>query len=160
MSEPLITEDIVVTRLFNAPIDRVWRAWTTDEDVWRWWGPAGFTAPVAKMDVRTGSRSLVCMRSPDGQDMWMTWDYTNVVPQSRIEYVQNLSDAKGKQLDPGAIGMGPEFPRDVATIVTFALEGGKTRMTISERTTTTAFMLKMSKMGLEQCMDKMDNIFA
>lgn len=160
MSEPLITEDIVVTRLFDASLERVWKAWTTDEDVRRWWGPDHFTAPTAKMDVRSGGTSLVCMRSPDGQDFWMTWRYTHVVPQQRIEYVQNLSDAEGRPIDPTSIGMGADFPHDVATVVTLVPEGDKTRMTISERTTTSAFMLQMSKLGLEQCMDKMDNIFA
>jgi len=160
MSDALITEDIVVTRLFDAPVEHVWRAWTTDENVRRWWGPAHFTAPAANMDVRTGGTSLVCMRSPDGQDFWMTWDYTHVVLRERIEYVQNLSDAAGQPIDPTSVGMGPDFPHDVATIVTLVPEAGKTRVTISEHTTTSAFMMKMSKLGLEQCMDKMDMIFA
>ena len=48
----------------------------------------------------------------------------------------------------------------VATTVTLAPEGHKTRVTITEATTTTAFMIKMSTMGLEQYMDKMGKIFA
>ncbi|MEO7224077.1 MAG: SRPBCC domain-containing protein [Devosia sp.] len=159
MSEPLVTENIVVTRLFDAPIERVWRAWTTDEDVQRWWGPDTFTAPTTKMDVREGSTSLVCMRSPDAQYFWMTWDYAQVIPNERLQYVQNLTDNKGRRIDPTSVGMGPEFPRDVATTVTLVPEDGKTRMTITETTTTTAFMMKMSTMGLEQCMDKMGKIF-
>jgi uncharacterized protein YndB with AHSA1/START domain len=151
----LIRKDVVVTRLFDAPVERVWKAFTMDAEVMKWWGPQGFTSPAAKMDVRLGGVSLVCMRSPQGQDMWMTWAYTSVEPIRRLEYVQNLADEHGNRLDPSAIGMGPEFPRDVATIVTLTPRGDKTEMKIVEDTTTTEFMHEMSLTGLEQCMDKM-----
>lgn len=157
----IVTEDVVVTRVFDASPERVWKAWTEDAEVMRWWGPDQFTAPAAKMDVREGGRSLVCMRSPDGTDMWMTWDYTHVVPGRRIEYVQNISDENGNLLDPGVIGMPPEFPRDVVTLVTLTpVAGGKTEMTISERTRTSAFILDLSRQGLEQCLDKMGKSLA
>ena len=154
-----LTENIVVTRIFDASPEQVWKAWTTDEQVQRWWGPEHFSAPATKMDVREGGTSLVCMRSPDGQDMWMTWDYTRVEPGKRLEYIQNLSDEAGNPLDPGAIGMPPDFPRDVRTVVTVRAVGDKTETTITETTTTSEFMLKMSRMGLEQCLDKMSATF-
>ena len=156
----MVTEDIIVTRLFDATPGQVWRAWTEDAEVMRRWGPDFFTAPAARMDVRDGGRSLVCMRSPQGQDMWMTWDYLKVEPGKRIEYVQNLSDSDGKPVDPGTLGMPPEFPRDVHTVVTVTPRDGKTEMTITERTTTSEFMLNMSRMGLEQTLDKMGATFA
>jgi uncharacterized protein YndB with AHSA1/START domain len=156
----IVTRDVISTRLFDTSPDRVWKAWTESTEVMKWWGPDHFTAPAAKMDVRPGGISLVCMRSPDGQDMWMTWAYTAVEPGKRLEYVQNLADKEGNLIDPGVIGMPPEFPRDVTTVVTLEPEGGKTRMTITEHTTTSEFMMKMSQMGLEQCVDKMDRTFA
>lgn len=156
----VITHDIVVTRLFDASPERVWRAWTEDAEVMKWWGPDYFTSPAAKMDVREGSRSLVCMRSPDGTDMWMTWDYTRVIPFERLEYVQNISDAAGNLLDPAALNLPPEFPRDVATVVTLAAKGDKTETTITETTRTTQMMLDLSRQGLEQCLDKMGRTFA
>jgi uncharacterized protein YndB with AHSA1/START domain len=156
----LKTEDIVVTRTFDASPAQVWKAWTEDAEVMRWWGPDNFTAPAARMDVRDGGTSVVCMRSPDGQDMWMTWRYTRVEPGKKLEYIQNLSDRDGKPIDPGAIGMPPDFPRDVHTAVTITPRGDRTENTISERTTTSEFMLKMSRMGLEQTLDKMGATFA
>ncbi len=156
----LVRKDVVVTRLFDAPVERVWKAFTEDAEVMKWWGPQGFTSPAAKMDVRPGGTSLVCMRSPQGQDMWMTWAYTKVEPMRRLEYVQNLSDEHGNRIDPAAMGMGPEFPRDVATVVTLTPRGNKTEVKIVEDTTTTEFMHEMSRVGLEQCMDKMGASFA
>ncbi len=156
---PLVTHDIVVTRLFDASLERVWKAWTTDAEVMKWWGPDGYTAPAAKMDVRVGGTSLVVMRSPDGQEHWMTWVYTAVEPNERLEYIQNLSTSEGGPVDPTSVGMPPDFPRDVATVVTLTPKGQQTEVTISEHTTTSQFMMDMSRMGLEQVMDKMGRTF-
>ena len=162
-STPTITDpttwsldrEVVLVRVLDAPRNAVFAAWTDPDEFCQWFGPDGFTCTVREMDVRPGGVSLVCMRSPQGQDMWMTWAYTNVEPMRRLEYVQNLADEHGNRLDPSAIGMGPEFPRDVATVVTLTPRGDKTEMKIVEDTTTTEFMHEMSLTGLEQCMDKM-----
>ncbi len=57
-------KDLAVTRVFEAPVEFVWKAWTDPVHVMRWWGPEGFTAPSAKMDFREDGTSLVCMRAP------------------------------------------------------------------------------------------------
>jgi len=61
-------EDLVVSRVLDAPVEQVWKAWTDPEHVMRWWGPDHFTAPVAKIDFREGGISLVCMSSPEYGD--------------------------------------------------------------------------------------------
>lgn len=155
----LITHVVAVTRIFNATPDRVWRAWTEDVEVMKWWGPRPYTAPEARMDVREGAFSVVLMRSPEGQDLWMRWEYTKVVPQERIEYVQNLSDKDGNPIDPATVGMPPEFPRDVATVVTLTPKGNQTEVTITEHTTTTQQMMEYSQKGLEQVVDQMGQTF-
>jgi hypothetical protein len=76
--------DLVFTRVFDAPVEQVWKAWTDPEQVKRWWGPDGFSCPFARIDFREGGISLVCMRAPKefmgGQDMYSTWTYTKIVP--------------------------------------------------------------------------------
>src|SRR6187401_2470116 len=116
------THDLIVTRVFDAPVHLVWKAWTEPEYVMKWWGPDYFTSPSAKMDFREGGTSLVCMRAPKdfgGQDMYSTWVYQKIVPMERIEFLQNLADKDGNLIDPAEIGMPPEFPRDMHTVVTF-----------------------------------------
>jgi uncharacterized protein YndB with AHSA1/START domain len=54
---------MVLTRVFDAPVEQVWNAWRDSEIVKQWWGPLGFTCPVAEMDFREGGTSLVCMRA-------------------------------------------------------------------------------------------------
>lgn len=155
----LITHDVVVTRSFNASPERAWRAWTEDAEVMRWWGPRPWTSPEARMDVREGGFSVVLMRSPEGHELWMRWEYTRVIPNQRLEYVQNLSDKDGNPIDPTSVGMPAEFPRDVATVVTLTPKGDGTEVSITEHTTTSKQMMEMSQLGLEQVMDQMGKTF-
>lgn len=63
-TQPRQKRDLVVTRVFDAPVEHLWQAWSDPEYVMQWWGPEGFTSPLAHMDFREGGTSLVCMRSP------------------------------------------------------------------------------------------------
>ncbi len=156
--------DLVVTRVFDAPVEQAWKAWVDPEYVMRWWGPEGFTCPVAKMDFREGGTSLVCMRAPKeygGQDMYNTWSYRNIVPMQRIEYILNFTDKDGKKIDPVTIGLPTDIPQEVRNVVTFkALGVNKTEITATEYDWTVGQMMEMSKQGLEQCLNKMAAIFA
>lgn len=147
--------DLTCTRTFDAPLESVWKAWTEAEQVKRWWGPNGFTCPLANMDVREGGTSLVAMRSPQGQEFYGTWAYQAITPEERIEYIHNLADKDGNKIDPAKMGMPPDFPQDQRHVVTFKTAEGKTELTITEYNWTVGQMMEMSKMGMEQCLDKM-----
>jgi uncharacterized protein YndB with AHSA1/START domain len=66
--------------------------WTQPEHFKKWYGPKGFTVPVAEMDVRVGGKRLVCMemRTPDrSMKMWFTGEYSEVVPNERLVYTDS-----------------------------------------------------------------------
>jgi uncharacterized protein YndB with AHSA1/START domain len=127
----------------------------------RWWGPEYFTAPYAKVDFREGGAAVVAMRSPDGTDMYSVWHYQKIVPMERIEYVQNMSDRDGNIIDPTALGLPPEFPKDVQTVLTFkALGDDQTEIHIVEYGFPEGQLLEYAVIGMEQCLDKMAAIFA
>lgn len=153
--------DLVVVREFEAPLEAVWRAWSEPSLVKRWWGPKGWTCPVAQMDLREGGTSLVAMRSPDGHDMYSTWAYTVVRPKTYFEYIFNLSDDTGTPLDPASLGLPPDFPRDARHVVALqTIDGSRTEMTMTEYGYTNDQLLDLSRQGLEECLDKMAAIFA
>ena len=147
--------DLTFTRRFDAPLESVWKAWTEAEQVKRWWGPTGFTCPLANMDVREGGTSLVCMSAPGYGDLYSTWQYQAIAPMERIEYIHNLADKDGNKIDPAKMGMPPDFPQDQRHAVTFKTVDGKTELTITEYNWAVGQMMEMSKMGMEQCLDKM-----
>lgn len=153
------TKNLTVTRTFDAPVANVWKHWSESDKVMKWWGPKGFTSPLAKMDFREGGVSLVCMRAPQefgGFDMYNTWTYKKIVPHERIEFVLNFADKDGHKLDPAKMGLPPGIPQDVPHVITFKAVGDKkTEMTVTEYGYTTDQAVETSKAGLEQCLDKM-----
>jgi uncharacterized protein YndB with AHSA1/START domain len=154
-------KDLIVTRFFDAPLEQVWKAWSDPEYVMQWWGPTGFTAPVARIDFREGGTSLVCMRSPEGQDHYNTWTYRKIVPMERIEFVQRFSDKDGKTVELAEMGLPPDIPREVPHVVTFEARGdGRTEMIVTEYGYTSDQIVDISRAGMEQCLDKMAAIFA
>jgi uncharacterized protein YndB with AHSA1/START domain len=159
MSSQPVKKNIVVTRVFDAPIEKVWKAWYEPDEVMQWWGPTGFTSPSARMDFREGGTSIVHMRAaPEfgGMDLYNTWTYTRIVPMERFEFIQNFSDEQGNTIEPATIGLPPDTPTAVRNLVTFkVLNDNRTEMTVTEFDYTSDEILELSRMGLEQCLDKM-----
>jgi len=148
--------DLEVQRAFDAPAAALWAAWTDSDAVRAWWGPQGFTCPVARMDVRVGGVSLVAMRTPDGVDLWNTWTYTAVVPGERLEFRLGFSDADGGSHDPQDLGFPAGIPREVPHVVT--VRDGL--MTVTERGYADDRTVQMSRMGLESSLDKLAAVLA
>jgi uncharacterized protein YndB with AHSA1/START domain len=154
--------DLVVTRVFDAPVELVWKAWSDPEHVMRWWGPQGFTSPTCRMDFREGGTTIVHMHAPAFGDLYNTWAYREIVPLRRIEFIQQFADEDGRKVDPVELGLPAETreAQDIRNVVTFKAVGGKTEMTVTESGYASDQALNFSKMGLEQCLDKMAASFA
>ncbi|MEX1170572.1 MAG: SRPBCC domain-containing protein [Chloroflexota bacterium] len=155
----LPTRDLVLTRTFHVSPDRLWEAWTIGDRVMQWWGPAGFVSPSARMDVRVGRSSLVCMRAPaefGGQDLYNTWTYQVVEPMRSLEFTLDWADRDGNRVAPVAMGLPPDTPRDVRHLVTIEPAGdGRAKLTVTEFGYTSDQQFELSKAGLQQCLDKM-----
>ena len=156
--------DLVVVRLFDAPVERVWKAWTVPEQVMRWWGPTGFTSPSCKIDFREGGKFLFCMRAPKefqgGQDFYTAGVYKKIVPMKLIEFTQGLSDKDGAPVDPTTLGMPADFPKEIRSALAFKRVGDKTELTATEYDWTVGQMLEMSESGLKECLDKLAAVLA
>jgi uncharacterized protein YndB with AHSA1/START domain len=123
-------QKIVITRVFDAPRDLVFRAWTEPERMKQWWGPNGFTTPVCTIDLRAGGVFHSCMRSPTGQDFWSMGVYREVVVPERIVCTDSFADAKGNKVSPTQYGMSADWPDEALITATFAAQDGKTRFTL------------------------------
>ncbi len=121
---------IVITRVLDAPRERVFKAWTDPEDFARWWGPNGFTTPACRMDVRPGGVLHYCMRSPEGRDFWGKGIYREIVEPERIVYIDTFADADGNPVEPAQYGLSPGWPSGTLVTVTFARHEGQTQLTL------------------------------
>ena len=156
--------DLVITRLFDAPVEQVWKAWTDPEYVTRWWGPTGFTSPSYKIDFREGGKFVFHMRAPKefqgGQDFYTAGVYKKIVPLKLIEFSQGLADKDGNRIDPATMGMPADFPKEIPSDLAFKQVGDKTELTATEYGWTVGQMRDMSEAGMNQCLDKLAEVLA
>lgn len=129
MSENTISEkSVVIERTFDAPIALIWQLWTEAEHFQSWYGPQGFSIPVAEMDVQVGGKRLFCMESPDGSmKMWFTGEYIEVTPTERLVYTESMSDEKGNIMPP----QSNDHPGTTEVTVQLEALDGATKMTMT-----------------------------
>ena len=108
--------EIVISRVFNAPRELVFDAWTDTKNIGQWWGPNGFTNTIHEMDVRPGGVWRFVMHGPDGVDYKNKIVYLEIVKPERLVYTHGSGEAG----DPGQFHV----------TVTFAEQGGKTELTM------------------------------
>jgi uncharacterized protein YndB with AHSA1/START domain len=145
------TCSLVITRVLDAPRALVFRAWTDPVHVARWWGPKSFTNPVCELDVRPGGTLRIVMRAPDGTDYPMTGTFHDVVEPERLSFTDIPLDAAGNRLAEGF------------TTVTFAEEGGRTRLTVETSATAlpgAEWMLEGMDQGWTQSIDRLEEMLA
>jgi uncharacterized protein YndB with AHSA1/START domain len=162
-NEPRKTTDLIVTHIFDAPIEKVWQTWTDEKFVQRWWCVNGFSNILAKMDVREGGKSHVGMRASKeygGKDYYNVWKYTKIITGKFIQYISNFADKEGNVITPETAGLPAETPMDKKQQVEFEeLDGGKTKITITEfGWLTEGVMIERSRNGLEQTFANIDRM--
>jgi uncharacterized protein YndB with AHSA1/START domain len=130
------TKTITIVRIFDAPRERVWQAWTDPEQVKKWWGPEGFTAPSATVDFRVGGTYVYAMQGPPGTEwdkvMYSGGEYLEIVPMEKIVSTDYFTDETGAWIDPSMLGMPGEWPEKMKVTVTFEDAGeGRTKLTLT-----------------------------
>ena len=146
---------LVIERIFDAPRDLVWRAWTEPERMMRWWGPKDFTSPACRIDFRVGGKYLACMRSPEGQDYWSTGVYREIVPLERIVCTDSFADENGNVVPASHYGMTGDFPMERLVTVTFEEHEGKTKLTLRHEGMPAGEMGEMAQAGWNESFDKL-----
>jgi uncharacterized protein YndB with AHSA1/START domain len=120
-------KEFTISRVVDAPLDRVWKAWTDAKQLKKWWGPKGFDVVSTKIDLKPGGIFHYHLKSPDGQDMWGKFIYREVVPQRQLVFIVCFSDEMGGVTRHP---MSPGWPLTTLSTVTFAEANGKTTITV------------------------------
>ena len=123
-------ESAVLERVFDAPIDLVWKMWTDPASFKAWYGPAGVTVPVAELDVWPGGRRRVCMAFGP-REMWFTGQHLEVAEPTRLVYTETIADEHGNPMSPEALGLPPKTPGTTEVSVVLDEVSGGTRVTLT-----------------------------
>jgi uncharacterized protein YndB with AHSA1/START domain len=122
-------KDLVITRLFNAPREKVWRAWTEPEQLKKWWGPKEFTCPDCTIDLRVGGKYLNSMMDAKGNKFWTAGEYREIVFPEKMVYTDSFADENGNIVSSEHYGMAG-IPAELIVTVLLEDENGKTKMTM------------------------------
>ena len=123
------SKPFVITREFAAPRDLVWKVWTEREHFTRWFGPKGVANTMVKFELRPGGMCHYYMTTPDGKKMWGKAVYREIVPPTKLVWINSFSD------ENAGITRHPfvkdPWPLQLLTVVTFAENAGKTTVTVN-----------------------------
>ncbi len=153
VGENVSPKELQMTRMYDAPIEKLWKAWTDQDVVRKWWGPRGVTNPVCEVDARPGGKINIVMRagkelgSFSGQEWPMSGIFKEVVPMKKLVFTsQALDDVK-------------DIVVEAEVTVHFEDLGGKTKVIVNIRVTKAGpkseFALRGMEAGWNQQMDKL-----
>ena len=135
-------EELVITRVLDAPPDLVFALWSEPGHMAQWSCPRGFTTTLSEGDVRPGGRWRMCMRSPEGRDHCLQGTYWEIIAPERILFTHAWEDEEGK---PG---------HETQVIVRFLAEDGKTRQVFRQAGFESAADRASHEAGWNECFDK------
>jgi uncharacterized protein YndB with AHSA1/START domain len=140
---------LVITRIFNAPREMVFKAWTDHAHLARWMGPRGFRSTVLHSDLRAGGAYRIHMRGPDGDDHWMQGVFQEIVQPERLVMAGSWGDAKGN----------PTSPETLLTI-TFEEHDRKTRLTLHQAVFESGTARDLHRGGWNSSLDRLAEYLA
>jgi len=145
--------EFVIARVFDAPRELVFEAWTNPKHMAKWWGPKVFTNPVCELDPRPGGAFRIVMRAPDGAEYPFKGIYREVVRPERIVYTSDMSDVPDEwhdMVDPTRDRSKGRPTMESVTTATFDDVGGRTKLTVHVLFTTPAIRDVMLRMQMAE----------
>jgi uncharacterized protein YndB with AHSA1/START domain len=140
---------LLMSRIFPASRDLVFRAWSSAEHLKHWFCPEGYSVPEVRVDFKVGGSFDLCMRSAAGEEHWMKGKYTEIVPNTRLGF-------------ESCVGPDDHPLFSAQTLVTFDQEqGGSTRLTVKQTYTIfdaviAASMIQGAPQGWAQTLDRLE----
>jgi uncharacterized protein YndB with AHSA1/START domain len=126
------TRTLLIERIFDAPRELVFDAWTKPEYLIQWFAPRGCTIRFVEIDVRPGGRFRSCLHNPSFGECWCVGAYKEIVRPERIVYSLAIADNAGNEIDSAQAGHDANWPRETLVAVTLEDLGGSTRLTLEQ----------------------------
>ena len=123
-------QDFSFSRTFDAPRERVWRAWSDAAVLAQWWGPKNTEMRVLKLDFRPGGMFHYTIAFQPGHEIYARFIYREIVVPERIAFVISFSDAAGGITRAPFPQLKGLWPLEVLNVVTFTEQDGKTTIAL------------------------------
>lgn len=123
-------KEFILTRVFDAPRDLIWKALSEKDHLKKWWGPKGFEIRGAKLDFKPGGVFHYQMKSTGGEEMWGQFVYREVVPHERIVWVNSFSEITGGVHRHPLLS---DWPLEMLITLTLTQENQRTTLTLRSR---------------------------
>ena len=130
-----------VTREFEAPVQKVWEAWTTPSLLDQWWAPRPWKAVTQSMDFRNGGKWFYYMQGPEGERHYCFVEYKTIVPGKSFSGIDAFADEQGN--------INNEFPSTDWKVV-FTPNGNATKVDIDLTFASEEDMQKLVEMGFKE----------
>jgi len=120
--------ELVITRFFDVPQEKAWKAWTDPEEVKRWWGTRDYSCPSAAIDLRVGGQYIHCMRgalTPGGteKDFWRGGEFLEIVLMERSVSWANFAETEDEIIPSQYFGVNAYWPFEIKSISVFESAG-------------------------------------
>jgi uncharacterized protein YndB with AHSA1/START domain len=153
----IVGHELVISRHFNGTPERIYELWTTPELLERWWGPAGFTVPYCKVDLRVGGEYHYCVRSPEGANYWSKGNFLEICPGRKIVATDSFSDANGNIITASSVGLPGNWPSTLLVSVAFEHKDGGTDLTLIHKGLPLE-MVESCRAGWLESLEKMEAV--
>jgi len=147
--------ELVMTRVLDAPRERVFDVLTKAEHVQKWWGPNGVSHPIMEIDARVGGEFFLGQRDRDGAMHYELGVVREITPPSRVVVAFHFVDEKRRRIPLRWAGVPDEWEGEIVHEVTLAAEGTRTRVTIRVTGFPSTKWGEMAKYGLAESFDRL-----
>jgi uncharacterized protein YndB with AHSA1/START domain len=146
---------LIIERMFNARIEKVWAAFTTPDILSKWWSPTGMTNYHASTDVQEGGEFRYCFESSEGEKYWGKGIYQKIKEPIYLSYIDNFTDPDGNPVSPSYYGIPGDAPAPTLVVFEFTARGNKTDMRITGENPYDDSMTESMTQGWNSMFDKL-----
>ncbi|HYD03778.1 MAG TPA: SRPBCC domain-containing protein [Alphaproteobacteria bacterium] len=122
---------IVIERIFDAPREQVFEAWTNPKKIKKWWAPKGYDGPIIKIDLRKGGQYHYLMTGPNNFKAWSGGTFKEIKKNEKLVVTDRFEDEKGNVIEPSTFGFN-DFPKESEVVIKFdKIKDNKTKLSIT-----------------------------
>lgn len=150
--------ELIITRVFDAPRQILFEAFTNPVHLKNWWAPKGFSTTFCSVDLKIGGLFRYCMTSPDGNDFWGRGIYKEINKPNLIVYSDCFTDKDGNPVPPSHYGMQLTTIQESIVEITFEEVMQSTKVTLKySRMTELGQEREMAEQGWNDMLDALEN---